>query len=143
MKKVRRRGMKIGHLTIAGVVCASFSVNSLTRAADLPAATKAELRDMKLDESIMAGLDQELAMPQAWFEGAKKEPPVQLLGTWSAEEWKVLSQSFRARYPSVKIDYVRSSRDNRQVQVLLAYRQGRYVADVITSFSSVYKDLRN
>jgi iron(III) transport system substrate-binding protein len=138
-----RTGVKIGFLTIVGVVCASLSVNSLAHAADLPATTKAQLRDMKLDESIMAGLDRELAMPQAWFEGAKKEPPVQVLGTWSAEEWKVLSQSFRARYPSVKIDYVRSSRDNRQVQVLLAYKQGRYVADIITSFSSVYKDLKN
>jgi hypothetical protein len=54
----------------------------------------------------------------------------------------VLSQSFRARYPSVNIDYVRSSRDNRQVQLLLAYKRRRYGADVITSFSNVYDDLR-
>ena len=139
----QRTGMKLGFLTVVSVVGLSLSVNSPARAAGLPETTKAQLRDMKLDESIMAGLDQELVMPQAWFEGVKKEPPVQLLGTWSPEEWKVLSQSFRARYPSVKIEYVRSSRDNRQVQVLLAYKQGRYVADVITSFSSVYKDLRN
>ncbi len=135
--------MKIWLLTIVGVVGALLSENSLAPAAELPETTKAQLRDLKLDESIMAGLDQELVMPPAWFEGAKKEPPVKLLGTWSPEEWKVLSQSFRARYPSIKIDYVRSSRDNRQVQVLLAYKQGRYVADIITSFSSVYKDLKD
>jgi iron(III) transport system substrate-binding protein len=135
--------MKIGFPTIVGVVCASLSANPVTRAAELPNTTKAQLGHMKFDESIMAGLDQELVMPQAWFEGAKKEPPMQLLGTWSAEEWKVLSESFRVRYPSIRIEYVRSSRDNRQLQVLLAYKQGRYVADVITSFSSVYKDLRS
>ena len=63
--------MKIGFLTIVGIVCASFSMNSLTHAAELPASTKAQLKKLKLDEAIMAGLDQELAMPQAWFEGAK------------------------------------------------------------------------
>src|SRR5437667_5546247 len=98
--------MKIGFLTIVGVVCASLSANSLTQAVELPETTKAQLRNMKFDESIMAGLDEELVMPQAWFEGAKKEPAVQLLGTWNPEEWKVLSQSFRARYPLVKIEYV-------------------------------------
>jgi iron(III) transport system substrate-binding protein len=135
--------MKIGFLTIVGVVGASLSINSLTSAAELPETTKAQLKNMKFDESIMTGLDQELVMPRAWFEGAKTERAVQLLGTWNPDEWKVLSASFRARYPSVKIEYVRSSRDNRQVQMLLAYKQGRYVADVITSFSSVYKDLQN
>jgi iron(III) transport system substrate-binding protein len=135
--------LKAGFLTIVGIACASLAANSLTRAAELPETTKAQLRNMKLDPSIMAVLDEELVMPQAWFEGAKKERPVQLLSTWSPEEFKVLSASFRARYPSIKIDYVRSSRDNRQVQVLLAFRQGRYVADIITSFSSVYKDLQD
>lgn len=134
--------MKIGFLTIIGCIGASLAWNSLAQAADLPASTKAQLKDMKLDESIMADLDEELHMPQAWFEGAKKEPPVQLLATWNPSEWKVLSESFRARYPAIKIEYVRSSRDNRQVQALLAYKQGRFVADIITSFSSIYQDLK-
>jgi iron(III) transport system substrate-binding protein len=134
--------MKIGFLASIGVVCVSLSTNSTTRAAELPATTKAQLKTLKLDESILSSIDKELEMPQAWFEGAKKEPAVQLLATWSPEEFKVLSESFRARYPQIKIEYVRSSRDNRQVQMLLAYKQGRYVADIVTSFSSVYKDLR-
>lgn len=139
----RVRDMKIGLAAIVGAFCAALSAHSFAQAAELPATTKAQLRELKLDESIMAGLDQELVMPQAWFEAAKKEPPVQILGTWSADEWKVVSASFRARYPQVKIDYVRSSRDNRQVQMLLAYKQGRYVANIVTSFSSVFKDLKN
>jgi iron(III) transport system substrate-binding protein len=135
-------GMKIGFLASIGIVCVSLSMNLPTRAAELPATTKAQLKTLKLDESVLARIDKELEMPQAWFEGAKKEPAVQLLATWSPEEFKVLSESFRARYPQIKIEYVRSSRDNRQVQMLLAYKQGRYVADIVTSFSSVYKDLR-
>lgn len=128
--------------TIVGVICAWLGACCIAPAAELPDTTKAQLRSMRVDESIMAGIDQELVMPEIWFEGAKKEPPVQILGTWSADEWKVVSQSFRARYPAIRIDYVRSSRDNRQVQAFLAYKQGRYVADIITSFSSVYQDLR-
>jgi iron(III) transport system substrate-binding protein len=127
---------------LAAIVCVLFSVGSPARAAGLPETTKAQLKNMKLDESIMTGLDEELVMPQAWFDAAKKEPAVKILGTWNPDEWKVLSASFRARYPAVKVEYVRSSRDNRQVQALLAYKQGRYVADVTTSFSSVYDDLR-
>ncbi|HTI88623.1 MAG TPA: extracellular solute-binding protein [Alphaproteobacteria bacterium] len=111
-------------------------------AADLPSSTKKQLAQFKLDESLMSDIDKELAIPQAWLDAAKKEPPVQVLATWNPSEWKTLSQSFYARYPSIKIDYVRSSRDNRQVQTLLALKQGRYVGDVITSFSSIYKDLR-
>lgn len=135
--------MKLVSARIAIAVGASLCAYSPTSAAEIPDNTRTQLRELKLDESILAGLDQELAMPQAWFEGAKGEPPVQLLGTWSADEWKVLSTSFRARYPSIKIDYVRSSRDNRQVQMLLAFKQGRYVADIVTSFSSVFKELRD
>jgi iron(III) transport system substrate-binding protein len=134
--------MKIGCLAVIGGVCALFCLHSASRAAELPETTRTHLKNMKFDESIMAGLDEELVMPQAWFDAAKKEPAVKILGTWSPDEWRVLSASFRTRYPMVKIEYVRSSRDNRQVQALLAYKQRRYVADVITSFSSVYDDLR-
>jgi iron(III) transport system substrate-binding protein len=134
--------MRIGFLTMVGVVCASLAMSSVARTADLPESTKKQLKALNFDPSIMAGLDKELVMPQAWLDGAKKEPPVQILATWNPSEWRVLSESFRARYPSVKIEYVRSSRDNRQVQMLLAFRQGRYVADIVSSFSSVYQDLK-
>jgi iron(III) transport system substrate-binding protein len=97
---------------------------------------------LKLDSSILAGLDEELAMPQAWLDGAKNEPPAQILATWTPTEWRALSEPLRLRFPTAKFDYVRSSRDNRQVQMLVAYKQGRFLADVISSFSSVYQDLK-
>jgi iron(III) transport system substrate-binding protein len=135
--------VRIACPTLLAAICAAPLAASLALGTELPPTTSAQLKQMKLDESIMGGLDRELAMPQAWFDAAKSEPPVQLLGTWSADEWKVVSASFRARYPAIKIDYVRSSRDNRQVQTLLAFKQGRYVANIITSFSSVFKDLKD
>ncbi len=134
--------MKTGLMSVIGIVCTLIAMLSVARAEELPPSTLTQLKTVKIDPSIMNGLDRELAIPQAWIEAAKKEPPVQILATWEPPEWKVMSESFRARYPSVKLEYVRSSRDNRQVQALLAFKQGRYVADVITSFSSIYHDLR-
>ncbi|MGE5538657.1 MAG: ABC transporter substrate-binding protein [Gemmatimonas sp.] len=133
-------GFRVPSAFVAFAVIACLATSALS--ADLPASTKKQLAKFKLDESLMSDIDKELAVPQAWIDAAKKEPPVQVLATWNPSEWKELAQSFFARYPTIKIDYVRSSRDNRQVQTLLALKQGRYVGDVITSFSSIYKDLR-
>jgi hypothetical protein len=36
---------------------------------------------MKLNESIMAALDEELIIPQVWLDAVKKEPPVKILST--------------------------------------------------------------
>ena len=51
-------------------------------AADLPKDTKAALAALKLDPSILNGLDAELAVPKAWIDGAAKEDGVVILGTW-------------------------------------------------------------
>lgn len=134
--------MKTSSLGIIGIVCVLLGWHSAAYAEDIQSSTMTQLKARKIDPSIMTGLDRELAIPQAWIDSAKKEPPVQILATWEPPEWKVMSESFRSRYPSVKLEYVRSSRDNRQVQALMAFKQGRYVADVITSFSSIYHDLR-
>jgi iron(III) transport system substrate-binding protein len=135
--------MKIVSLAIIGFCCALLTSLPPARAADIPASTKKQLEHFHLDESILSGLDKELAVPQAWIDAVKKEPPVQILGTWNPPEWKVIVQPFQERYPFVKTEYVRSSRDNRQVQSVLALKQGRYVADIISSFSSVYQDLKD
>jgi iron(III) transport system substrate-binding protein len=125
-----------------GLCCTLLAPVSL-RAADLPPSTKKILDKFHLEPSVLDGLDKELTLPQTWTEGVKKEPSVQILGTWNPPEWKIISGPFQERYPSIKIEYVRSSRDNRQVQSLLAFKQGRYIADIISSFSSVYQDLKD
>lgn len=73
--------MKIEFKTIIGVVCASLPISSFLYAAELPETTTAQLRAMKLNESIMAALDEELIIPQVWLDAVKKEPPVKILST--------------------------------------------------------------
>jgi iron(III) transport system substrate-binding protein len=133
--------MRIGIALATGLAIALLALSPPARAEDLPAPTKKYLAMLKLDPSILAGLDQELKLPAGWLDGAKKEPAAQILGTWTPQEWRDMTQALKLRYPEVKLDYTRSSRDNRQVQMLVAYKQGRRLADVISSFSSVYEDL--
>ena len=133
--------MRTGIALAIGLAIACLGSSPAARADELPAPTKKFIAKLHLDPALLAGLEEEVQMPPPWLEAAKKEPPAQILGTWTPQEWREMTEAFRLRYPEVKIDYVRSSRDNRQVQMLVAYKQGRRLADVISSFSSVYDDL--
>ena len=130
--------MGIGRLACAFLLSA-FAAHAL--AADLPATTRRQLAAMKLDPSILAGLDQELVVPEAWKEGAKGEPPAQILVTWSPEQFRKIVETFHIRYPMAKVEAARSSRDARTTQVLVAYKQGKYVADLISNFTQSYDDM--
>ena len=111
-------------------------------AADLPKATQDLLTKAKLDASILKGLDEELKMPQAWFDGAKKEPAAKILAAWDPAQFRTMSAAFHERYPDVKINYTRGSLNDRGIRSLIAYQGGRYVADVISSASNTWIDFK-
>src|SRR3954468_18220325 len=111
-------------------------------AAELPAATKRQLQAMTLDAAILAGLDEELVVPEAWKDAAKSEPAAQILVTWSPEQFRKITEAFRQRFPTAKVEGVRSSRDARTTQPLVAFKQGKYVADVISNFTQSYDEMR-
>lgn len=131
--------MRMGKLVSAALLC-MLATSAL--AADLPAATKRQLAAMKLDASILAGLDQELVVPEAWKEAAKSEPPAQILVTWSPEQFRKITEAFRQRFPMAKVEGVRSSRDARTTQPLVAFKQGKYVADIISNFTQTYDEMK-
>jgi iron(III) transport system substrate-binding protein len=101
-------------------------------AGDLPAITKGMLAKLGLAESFMAGLDDELNVPQAWIDGAKKEQTVRITGSWDADQFRVLSQPFNERYPFIKVNYTRGDLTVRAVRPLIAFKEKRIIADVIT-----------
>ncbi|MFM2129287.1 MAG: hypothetical protein RL477_833 [Pseudomonadota bacterium] len=111
-------------------------------AADLPVATKKALADLKLDASVLAGLDAELVVPKAWIDGAAKEKPVVILGTWRDQEFRDLVRAFSERYPSVRLAYDRASTSGRGIKVVVALREGRVIADVITSVADSYTEFK-
>jgi ABC-type Fe3+ transport system substrate-binding protein len=101
-------------------------------AAELPKSTHANLAALHLDASFMDGLDKELAVPQAWIDGAKKEGNLRITGSWDNDQFQKLAQPFNERYPFIKINYTRGDLTLRAVRPLVALKEGRIISDIVT-----------
>ena len=98
----------------------------------LPKSTVEMLDSLKIEPSIMSGLDDELKIPETWIAGAKKEGKLRLTGSRDAKQFTEMVKPFRERYPWIDFDYSRVAYGNRVVQILVSFRQGRVTTDVIT-----------
>jgi iron(III) transport system substrate-binding protein len=109
---------------------------ALPAAADkLTPETEKILREMKLAPSLMDGLDKELAVPQAWIDGAKKEGKVAVGLQMGETEFAPVFRAFRARYPGIEYEYSRAIGPTH-VRLLVAYKAGTVIADVVAAFDS-------
>ena len=127
-------------ISALALILGSFSAAS---ADELPAATKKALVELKLESSIMDGLEAELDIPKAWVDGAAREKGgVIILGTWQDAEFRRITESFIERYPSIKLSYARSASAARGINVLVALNSGRVIADVITSVGDSYSEFK-
>lgn len=106
--------------------------------ADLPKATQDILKELKLDPSILKGLDEELKVPAGWIDKAKKEKDLIILSSWDQNQFVKMTGAFRTRYPFVNIRYARSSYNARVVKTLIAYKEGRHLTDILTGFGGGY-----
>ena len=105
--------------------------------AGLPKSTQKALKSLKLDESILSGLDKELNVPKEWIEGAKKEGIVKMRSTpLHSRERNLFLAPFRERYPGIKVDYFGSNRASRTIKTLQAYKTGRYLSDIVANVGS-------
>ncbi|MDH3240678.1 MAG: extracellular solute-binding protein [Alphaproteobacteria bacterium] len=125
-------------LATAAAFGLSLAVGTAAVAADLPKATQKALAELKLDASIMNGLDDELNVPRAWLDGAAKEDGAIILGTWRERQFLDITEAFKERYPTVKLSYHRAGTTARGIKVVIALREGRVIADVITSVADAY-----
>ena len=125
-------------LAVFGMTIAFTGAIAGAEAADLPKTTQKVLKELKVDASLMRGIDEELAVPQAWVDAARKEGEVIVLGTWPAKQFKVMVDPFIERYPFVKVTYDRSAGTGRGMKVLVALAEGRVIADVLTSIADAY-----
>ena len=112
------------------VICATGA-----GAEDLPKATAKALATLKLEPALMDGLDQELAVPKEWIDGAVKEGEVVILGTWEPRQFGAMTAPFKERWPKVNLKYSRAGTAARGMNVLVALGEGRAVADVLTSIA--------
>lgn len=131
MRQSIRVGLSAFILMLSGFLSAE--------AASLTAETRKALAELKLDESVLKGLDAELDVPKSWLEGAKKEGNVVILGTWRDQEFRQFSKGFNERYPGVKLTYDRTNAAARGMKILVELQLGRAPnADVLTSIGDSY-----
>jgi ABC-type Fe3+ transport system substrate-binding protein len=118
----------------AFLCCLCLASAQSAESAELPKATSQILEKLKLSPDIMAGLDKELTVPGEWVDGARREGNLKLSGSWTADQFKALNAPFQERYPFIKFDYVVGSFNERVIRPLVAFKEGRFIIDVITSF---------
>ncbi|HET9868836.1 MAG TPA: hypothetical protein VFQ06_16170 [Nitrospira sp.] len=111
-----------------GLSALALTLAQGTGAGELPKATQKALAELKLNASVLEGLDAELAVPKAWLDGAAKEKEVVILGTWDDKQFPTMTAAFRDRYPFVKLNYHRAATAARGMKVVIALNEGRVVA---------------
>lgn len=124
---------KFTALLLAGLSAACFAAGA-AGAADLPKTTQSILKHMQLGPEILAGLDDELNVPAEWLAGARKEGKLEVMGSMDPQQFEEVVRPFLERYPFIKTAYNRGSFSNRAMSVLVAFRQGRVITDVMTGF---------
>ncbi len=121
-------------------IAASGWATSPVSGADLNPTIKKALEATHVSPSILDGLDKELAVPQAWIDGAKKEGKVEIQMNTDARKFATVIKAFEERYPFVKAEYKRMTGRNRAMVPLIAYKQGKYVSDLVYGFQSLYEE---
>lgn len=123
--------------TFGSALIAGMAMASVAGAAELPKTTQQMLKELKLDASILQGLEEELKVPQAWLDAAlNKEKELLIYSTHRPKDWKRIADIFAERYPgiSVKQSEVRTSA-RRYIRPLAAFKEGRYLTDITMGLS--------
>lgn len=117
---------------------------SNAEATNLPAETQKALEHLKLDESVLKGLDAELDIPKSWVKAAEKEGSVVILSTWRDQEFQQFAKGFNERYPNIKLTFSRPNAADRGMKILVELQLGRAPsADVLTSIGDTYLQLKS
>lgn len=106
-------------------------------AAELPSKTQQMLKDLKLESSILNGLDKELAVPQAWMDSAKKEEGSirVVMSGFEPDVFDKFVAPFKERYPFIDFSSDRESYNARVIKILVSFKEGRVTTDVVTNIT--------
>jgi len=125
--------MKIGRFVIALLSLFLLLLSQPVFSGPLPKSTQQVLKKLKLDASILSGIDKELEVPKKWIEKAREEGKLKVLGAADATKTKVAIRPFKERYPFIDIDYSHAARAGRTVRTLVGFKSGRILTDVVSS----------
>ncbi|MBT3793625.1 MAG: ABC transporter substrate-binding protein [Rhodospirillales bacterium] len=132
-------------MMIAATVAAGIGMAPLANAADLPKTTQKMLKALKLNASILKGVDQELTVPKAWLKTARnKEKIVKIYTTMRPKAWKKMNDIWKERYPGIELKHseVRGA-GRRYIRPLAAFKEGRYLTDIVMGLSGNVYLFRN
>jgi ABC-type Fe3+ transport system substrate-binding protein len=131
-----------GLLRALAMACAVTGAMASHASAETPPSAAALIAALKLGPEVTAGWEAEQAVPQAWLDGARKEGKLRINGSWEGSVFREMTKPFSERYPFVRINYSRGSHDTRVRAALIAFGEGRYIADVVTGIDSEINEFR-
>lgn len=127
---------------LAGTLGALLA-STVAMADELPKATQEILQALNMQPAVLAGLDAELKVPAGWIAGAQKEGKLRISGSWDPPAFNQYVRPFQERYPFIKLEYGRGSFNTRSISLLVAFKQGRVVADVLTGFGGSFLQFKD
>jgi iron(III) transport system substrate-binding protein len=119
-------------------MAAQLALTPAVFSAPLPKSTEETLKKLKLDPTILSDIDKELELPKGWLESAKKEGKLRIFSTMDPGQAEALFRPFKERYPFIALEYSRASHEDRSVRTLIAFKNKRYVTDVITGLGGTF-----
>ncbi len=134
--------MKTRRTAALVALVAVVAVASPIARADTPPSAKKLIADLKLGPEVTKGWEDEQVVPQTWIDGAKKEGKLKINGSWEPNAFQRMIKPFNERYPFIKINYSRGSNVTRVQGALIAFGEGRYIADVVTGIDSQLNQFR-
>lgn len=132
-----------GILTLAAVAVGSAIFAGAATAESVPKSTEQILTKAGINLDALKGIEQDLAVPAAMIEAAKKEGTLKFRLTYSPKHFDKMFASFKERYPFAKVEYTRGVGAGRAVKPLAAYKTGRYIADIVGAFGSSMQAYRD
>ncbi len=126
----------------AGLLGVILAMPVLVQGAEIPRSTQKILSKLKLPKDYLKGQESEYVMPAKWVAGAKKEGAAVMLSTWRPKQFKKFIAPFKERYPYAKMNYRRAGRFERSMKPVIAFKEGRFVGDILTSFNSSFGALK-
>ncbi|MDH3239108.1 MAG: extracellular solute-binding protein [Alphaproteobacteria bacterium] len=122
---------------LAGAAAFALAVGAVGQAsAETPASGLKLAKEFKVSAEAMAKWEDEHKVPAAWIAGAKKTGQLRVSGTNRPRDFNRLVAPFSERYPFLKIDYTRGSRNTRVIKPIIAYREGRIITDVVDGLNT-------
>lgn len=101
------------------------------------------LKQLKLPADFLKGSEADHKVPAKWLEAARKEGEVKITGTWDPKQFRNFTTPFKERFPFIKLTYLRGTKFDRGLKPLLAFKQGRYITDVVISIGAFYQQMKD